>query len=141
MSIRSKTGSPSKIRGKVVLVPFPFEDFSTKKVRPASCLSEPIGKFEHIIVAFISSKISDQIEETELEIKPAEVEWQKTGLIVPSVLKLHKIVSLPKNLILRELGIFPIIKMKTLKRKSGKYLKFKQCNSLKVIKIFLNQIQ
>lgn len=75
MSIRSKTGSPSKIRGKVVLVPFPFEDFSTKKVRPALCLSEPIGKFEHIIVAFISSKISDQIEETELEIKPAEVEW------------------------------------------------------------------
>jgi mRNA interferase MazF len=107
MSTRSKTENLSKIRGKIVLVPFPFEDFSTRKVRPALCLSEPIGKFEHVIVAFISSKISDQLEETELEINPMDNLWQKTGLITKSILKLHKMVALPKNLILRELGMFP----------------------------------
>ncbi|OOG75396.1 hypothetical protein B0E43_09510 [Algoriphagus sp. A40] len=95
------------MRGKIVLVPFPFEDFSTRKVRPALCLSEPIGKFEHVIVAFISSKISDQLEETELELNPMDNLWQKTGLITKSILKLHKMVALPKNLILRELGMFP----------------------------------
>ncbi|WP_077348994.1 type II toxin-antitoxin system PemK/MazF family toxin [Algoriphagus sp. A40] len=107
MSTRSKTENLSKIRGKIVLVPFPFEDFSTRKVRPALCLSEPIGKFEHVIVAFISSKISDQLEETELELNPMDNLWQKTGLITKSILKLHKMVALPKNLILRELGMFP----------------------------------
>lgn len=117
MSILPKTASHSKTRGKVVLVPFPFEDFSTRKVRPALCLSEPIGIFEHVIVAFISSKISNQLEETELEIKPTEVEWVQTGLIVPSVLKLQKMVSLPKNLILRELGIFPNNKMEDIEEK------------------------
>lgn len=31
------------LRGKVVLVSFPFDDFSTTKVRPAICLTKPIG--------------------------------------------------------------------------------------------------
>lgn len=117
MSTPSKTENLSKTRGKIVLVPFPFEDFSIRKVRPALCLSEPIGEFEHVILAFISSKISDQLEETELEINPAEEEWQKTGLIVPSVLILHKIVSLPQNLILRELGDFSESKMEDLEKR------------------------
>ena len=30
-------------RGKVVLVPFPFDDLSTAKVRPVVCLTDPIG--------------------------------------------------------------------------------------------------
>jgi len=67
-------------------------------------------------VAFISSKISDQLEGSEFEIKPEEEEWQQTGLIVPSVLKLHKMVSLPQNLILRDLGYFPESKMETLEK-------------------------
>lgn len=117
MSTPPTTESLSKIRGKIVLVPFPFEDFSTRKVRPALCLSEPIGKFEHVIVAFISSKISDQLEESEFEIKPEEEEWQQTGLIVPSVLKLHKMISLPKTLILRELGYFPKSKLEDLEKR------------------------
>lgn len=117
MSTPPTTESLSKIRGKIVLVPFPFEDFSTRKVRPALCLSEPIGKFEHVIVAFISSKISDQLEESEFEIKPEEEEWQQTGLIVPSVLKLHKMISLPKTLSLRELGYFPKSKLEDLEKR------------------------
>ncbi len=28
-------------KGKVVLVPFPFDDLSSTKVRPAVCLTEP----------------------------------------------------------------------------------------------------
>jgi len=41
-------------RGKVVLVPFPFDDFSGTKVRPAVCLTEPIGTHRHVILAFIT---------------------------------------------------------------------------------------
>jgi mRNA interferase MazF len=29
--------------GRVVLIPFPFDDLSGAKVRPAVCLTEPIG--------------------------------------------------------------------------------------------------
>jgi hypothetical protein len=33
----------SKMKYKVVLVPFPFDDLSSSKVRPAVCLTDPIG--------------------------------------------------------------------------------------------------
>ena len=39
---------------KVVLVPFPFDDLSSNKVRPAVCLTDPIGPHRHVILAFIS---------------------------------------------------------------------------------------
>jgi len=102
-----KTGSHSGIRGKIVLVPFPFDDFTVQKVRPALCLTDPIGKFSHVVVAFISSKIPEFIEDFDLVIDQKNENWADTGLLVPSVLKLHKLVSIPQNLILRELGVFP----------------------------------
>jgi len=45
-------------KGKVVLIPFPFDDLTATKVRPAVCLTDPIGFHRHVIVAFISSQIS-----------------------------------------------------------------------------------
>jgi mRNA interferase MazF len=100
-----------------VLVPFPFENFSTSKVRPALCITEPFGRFEHVVVAFISSKTEHLTEETELEINPLDIEWALTGLVTKSILKLHKLVSIPKSLILRELGGFPINKTSELNSK------------------------
>jgi mRNA interferase MazF len=44
-------------RGKIFLVPFPFDDASATKVRPAVCLTEPLGIYRHIILAFITSQV------------------------------------------------------------------------------------
>lgn len=108
MFTAQKTESHLMAKGKIVLVPFPFDDFSLRKVRPALCLSGPIGKFQHIIVAFISSKAPEILEDSDILINPRENHWEGTGLSVASVLRLHKIVSIPQSLILRELGSFPI---------------------------------
>lgn len=43
-------------KGKVVLLPFPFDDLSATKVRPVVCLTDPIGPHHHVIVAFITSR-------------------------------------------------------------------------------------
>jgi mRNA interferase MazF len=48
---------------KVVLVPFPFDDLSGAKVRPAICLTEPIGPYRHVVLAFITSKVVDKLEQ------------------------------------------------------------------------------
>lgn len=42
------------MKGKIVLIPFPFTDLTTTKLRPALVINE--GRNE-VIVAFISSKI------------------------------------------------------------------------------------
>jgi mRNA interferase MazF len=39
-------------RGKIVLVPFPFDDLAAAKVRPALCLTDPVGAHNHVVLAF-----------------------------------------------------------------------------------------
>ncbi|SFD88630.1 type II toxin-antitoxin system PemK/MazF family toxin [Thermophagus xiamenensis] len=73
------------IRNYIVLVSFPFDDFSSSKVRPALCLTSEIGKFNHVIIAFISSKIPDDIEDSDVVIKKDSLQWQGTGLVLDSV--------------------------------------------------------
>jgi len=57
------------IKNTIVLVPFPFDDFSNAKVRPALCLTNEINKFNHVIIAFISSKIPDETIDSDILIK------------------------------------------------------------------------
>jgi len=52
-------GNHLMIKNSIVLVPFPFDDFSVSKVRPALCLTSEIGRSNHVIIAFISSKMPD----------------------------------------------------------------------------------
>lgn len=92
-------------KNKVVLVPFPFDDFTDVKVRPALCLSNAIGKYEHIIIAFISSKMPDELLDTDVVIKKEDADFAATGLLVASVIRVHKLVTIPKSLIRRELGL------------------------------------
>ena len=92
------------IKYNIVLVPFPFDDFSALKVRPAICLTSEIGKFEHIVIAFISSNIKTKPEKSDILIKKDSRIAEGTDLAVDSVIKLHRLVRIPKNLIKRKLG-------------------------------------
>ncbi len=94
----------SKLKFNIVLVSFPFEDFKTQKVRPALCLTEPIGDHEHVVLAFISSKIPDFFDRSDLLIEINSELGKTTGLITDSVIRFHKIISIPKTLIKRKLG-------------------------------------
>jgi mRNA interferase MazF len=92
------------IKNSIVLVPFPFDDFSFSKVRPALCLTKEIGKYDHVIIAFISSKLPDDLIDSDLIIKIQTIDSVGTGLTVDSVIRLHKILTIPKSMIKRRLG-------------------------------------
>ena len=92
-------------RGKFVLVPFPFDDLSSSKVRPALCLTEPIGPNRHVIVAFLTSRIDSELSTTDIVLEPSAPGFAETGLRVASTLRLHRVVTLSTSLILRELGV------------------------------------
>ncbi|MDQ3302164.1 MAG: type II toxin-antitoxin system PemK/MazF family toxin [Actinomycetota bacterium] len=91
-------------RGKVVLVPFPLDDLSTTKVRPAVCLTDPVGAHRHVILAFITSRPPDRFLETDIVIDPAQSEHATTGLRIQSVLRLHRLMTVSTSLLQRELG-------------------------------------
>ncbi len=89
---------------KVVLVPFPFDDLSSSKVRPALCLTDPIGPHSHIILAFITSRIPTNLLATDVVIDPSDADFDATGLRVSSTLQLHRLMTATKTIIQRELG-------------------------------------
>jgi mRNA interferase MazF len=93
------------MRGKIVLLPFPFDDFSATKVRPALCLTDIIGPYGHVVVAFISSKLPAQPEEFDLIMRQVDTEFLLTGLRVDSVLKVNRMMTVTHTLMLRELGV------------------------------------
>lgn len=91
-------------RGKIVLVPFPFDDLSHAKVRPAVCLTDPIGRYRHIVVAFITSQVPVEPLDTDLVLDSSQADFATTGLRVSSTLRLHRLMTITTGLALRELG-------------------------------------
>ena len=92
------------MRYRVVLVPFPFDDLSGSKVRPAVCLTEAVGVYRHMVLAFITSVAPAQLEPTDLLLDPAIADFARTGLRVRSVLRLHRLLTVPAKVIQRQLG-------------------------------------
>lgn len=89
---------------KVVLVPFPFDDLTSAKVRPAVCLTEPIGLHRHIVLAFITSRLPDELLDSDYVIEATHPDFAVTGLRITSTLQLHRLLTLSTAIIQRELG-------------------------------------
>lgn len=94
-------------KGKVVLVPFPFDDLATTKARPVVCLTDAIGPHRHVVVAFISSQIPQNLLETDLLLETQHPHFAQTGLKTSSVLSLHRLMTSSTSVIRRELGQLP----------------------------------
>ncbi len=83
--------------GSVVLLALPFSNTVTFKLRPALVLLDTGDN--DIIVSRITSKILQTPFDVEI------IEWQQAGLMRPSVVRLHKVNTLEKGLIDRQLGV------------------------------------
>ena len=67
------------MKGKVVLIQFPFDDLSSSKVRPAYCLTKAIGNYQHIIFALITSRLSGIPLTTEIMLQPQHPDFLLAG--------------------------------------------------------------
>ena len=90
--------------GDIVLIPFPFTDFSTFKQRPALVISS--GKFnekqDDIIIVAITSHVVYPLRENEFFLPTSKQE--NLGLLGASIVKLGKIVTVDKRLVRKILG-------------------------------------
>jgi mRNA interferase MazF len=89
------------MKGKVVLVPFPFTDLTAAKLRPALVIYE--GE-QDVVVAFISSKVPSELSEVDVSVTRKDRGFEKSGLKVDSLIKLDKIATVLKDLVVGELG-------------------------------------
>lgn len=105
------------MKGKIVLVPFPFTDLTTSKLRPALVLFE--GERD-AVVAFISSRVPRKHGLADVIIDEVHPEFKLSGLKVSSVIKLDKVATLSKDLILGEIGEVSVKLKKEINNKISK---------------------
>lgn len=89
---------------KVVLVSFPFDDLSGSKVRPVVCLTDSIGPYHHVLLAFVTSRVPATLLASDLVLNERDSDFSETGLRASSTLQLHRMMTATTALIRRELG-------------------------------------
>lgn len=95
--------------GDIIFLSFPFVDTAEVKRRPALVLLDTGD--DDIIVARITSQMFQTLFDVEI------IEWHQAGLLVPSVVRLHKIATLKKQLIDRKLGILATDDLRNIRSK------------------------
>ncbi len=82
--------------GDLLLVKFPFTQGDRGKQRPALVLVDT-GDADVIV-----ARVTTQLYDTSLDVQISE--WKAAGLLAPSVVRLHKIATIEKNLVTRQIG-------------------------------------
>ncbi len=82
--------------GDIVLISFPFADATGAKRRPALVLLDTAD--DDIIAARVTSHAPLTVFDVEL------AEWQREGLLAPSVARVHKLATLERRLVECKLG-------------------------------------
>ena len=82
--------------GDIVLLEFPFTDTAGSKRRPALILLDTGD--DDIVVARVTGQLSAAPQDVTLD------EWQQAGLLLPSVVRLHKVATLQRRLVDKKLG-------------------------------------
>lgn len=95
-------------QGEIVLLPFPFDDLSRAKTRPALIISS--DEFNQIsrtvIVVGITSNIQSGFQELNVLIEDRDIQrYPGTKPIIPSIIKPYVIFAINKRLIIKKIGI------------------------------------
>ena len=106
--------NPLVMKGKVVLIQFSFDDLSSSKVRPAYCLTNPIGTYQHVIFALISSQMKNSSSKTDMRIDNNSADFTGSGLIKPSVIRLDHLITLRQSMVRRELGRLSLVTQRAI---------------------------
>src|SRR3989338_4849758 len=91
-------------RGTIVLVPFPFTDLTSMKVRPALIVGNDKLRTDDVLVIFISALMPRFVSATDYLLRRDSRDFAATGLHANSIFKINKIATLDKRIILGELG-------------------------------------
>src|SRR4051794_746699 len=83
-------------KGDVLLVAFPFVDEGQNKRRPAIVVADTGD--QDVLLARVTTQKSRHKFDLEL------ADWKAAGLLAASVVRLHKLATIDKSLVQRQLG-------------------------------------
>jgi mRNA interferase MazF len=90
--------------GEVVLIRFPQTDLQSGKLRPALVIAIAPGRHDDVLLALVSSRINQAIPNFDEIIHRNDPDYRATGLKVPSVVRLSRLVTVEGTIIDARLG-------------------------------------
>ena len=99
--------------GDIVLIPFPFAEFTKRKVRPAAVICETKDVYKDLVLCAISSVVQSKFSENEILLSVDK----ENGLRKNSVLKVDRIVTAKKQDIIARIGKLNNSDLKQFKEK------------------------
>jgi mRNA interferase MazF len=101
--------------GTLVLIPFPFTNLESNKIRPALVIS---SYQEDVVLLFITSHHKKMFFEHSLKVDPS----RENGLKIESQIIISKIATLDRKMILGVLGTLEAGHFKKVQEKLGRFL-------------------
>ncbi|MEX2569421.1 MAG: type II toxin-antitoxin system PemK/MazF family toxin [Cyclobacteriaceae bacterium] len=86
--------------GSILLVPFPFAEFTDRKVRPCVLICQTKDKYSDLVIAAISSVVPKQLTDNEILLQPSA----ENGLRKVSVIKMDRIVTMKREDLIAHIG-------------------------------------
>lgn len=90
--------------GEVVLIRFPQTDLQSGKLRPALVIALAPGRHDDVLLALVSSRINQAISNFDEIINRNDADYHASGLKVPSVVRLSRLVTVAGAVIDARLG-------------------------------------
>lgn len=83
----------------VCLARFRFLESDQHKIRPVIVVSKPRGKLQILMTIPVSSSLASEEVDVRLE------DWQDSGLVKPSVARVHRLTAILQQDVLEEIGM------------------------------------
>jgi len=82
---------------------------------------ETTSPYRHVVLAFISSRIPQDLLPTDIMLDAKPPDFAATGLHVTSTLRLHRLMTAASSLFKRELGTLPLAIQTEIAGKLGRW--------------------
>ena len=112
--------------GQVVLFRFPQTDHSAGKLRPALILRKLPGQYDDWMICMLSSQLTQQIPEFDEFIDSDDEDFEKSGLKMPSIVRLSRLAVVDENILLGTIGNISASRLDNIKKKLSSWIKGKQ---------------
>lgn len=90
--------------GQIALIPFPYTDLTSAKLRPVLLLCKTPGNFDDWLVCMISSQLHQAYAAFDEIIQVSDEDYPASGLKSPSVLRLSRLAIVEGNLLTGSIG-------------------------------------
>lgn len=110
---------------QIIKFVFPFADnFDKGKPRPSIVISPSFGKYNHVVLAYITTDLED-ILDTDIFIDSSQTYFSNTGLRSSSVIKLNRLITVTPAHLGEVIGALPDKLIPELKKKLMKVFRLK----------------